>query len=345
MTTRPNSHIALIYHYDLARALAGEVVDWQAIPVNVDAGREGGDLCRAAADFAKRRDLFAMPAPTKDYSIGPIRPGPDVVAVDEWGMGVIKSAVPVGPNPTVEQQAADPEPALASCPVPGAAVTCPRCGGAGEGYKVVGDRCPDCAPYNRDRLRARIKDLVDQGHETLIRQFWSEGVPTLKHDGHSDAQLQLILACVRRVEAEVGAGWHPDDGPPPHINTNPRASVDYPKVDEGGLVSDDDMVVLDQSYQKLSMAGQELCRQVAIEAHQAGRVISAHASRSVRRWSIARAVIAWAASGRTLDELWFAASNLATFEQCRDPSATLGGLISQFTIEQADRLYDAAQTK
>jgi hypothetical protein len=62
----------------------------------------------------------------------------------------------------------------------------------------------------------------------------------------------------------------------------------------------------------------------------------------VRRWSIARAVIAWAATGRSVDELWFVASNLATFEQCRDPSATLGGLISQFTIEQADGLYEAA---
>jgi hypothetical protein len=51
---------------DALDLLAGEVVDWQAIPVNVQAGREGGDLCRAAADFAKRRDLFAMPAPNKE---------------------------------------------------------------------------------------------------------------------------------------------------------------------------------------------------------------------------------------------------------------------------------------
>jgi hypothetical protein len=58
----PNPDIAIIYHYDLARALAGEVVDWQAIPVSVAAGRDGGNLCRAAADFGKRRDLFAMPA-------------------------------------------------------------------------------------------------------------------------------------------------------------------------------------------------------------------------------------------------------------------------------------------
>ncbi len=86
---KPNPDIALIYHYDLARALTGEVVDWQAIPVNVQAGREGGDLCRAAADFGKRRDLFAMPS---------------------------QIAVPTPPV-VVEQPAVDPQPDTASTPV------------------------------------------------------------------------------------------------------------------------------------------------------------------------------------------------------------------------------------
>jgi hypothetical protein len=92
----------------------------------------------------------------------------------------------------------------------------------------------------------------------------------------------------------------------------------------------------------LAPEGRVLCAQIASEAHQAGRSISVTANPTVRRWSIARAVIAWAGSGRSVDELWLAASNLATFEQCRDPSATLGGLISQFDIAQADRLYEAA---
>jgi len=68
----PNPHIAIIYHYDLARALAGEVVDWQAIPVSVDAGRDGGNLCRQAADFGRRRDLFAMPAASSAPTVPPV---------------------------------------------------------------------------------------------------------------------------------------------------------------------------------------------------------------------------------------------------------------------------------
>lgn len=57
----PDQLVALIYHYDLASAVNGEQVEWQAIPVDLVAGREAGDLCRTAADFGKRRDLFGTP--------------------------------------------------------------------------------------------------------------------------------------------------------------------------------------------------------------------------------------------------------------------------------------------
>lgn len=202
------------------------------------------------------------------------------------------------------------------------------------------------SPFDRDRLRARIKDLIAEHPQAdpLLRRYWPEGVPTLKHDGHTDAQLQLILAAVRRVEAEVGAGWHPDDGPPPHVNTNPRAEVDYPTavVDEGPTLEDFEVTMLYATIDDLDTVQLELCKQIARETHAAKRSISVTAYPTQRRYSIVRAVIAWAGSGRTVDEMWLAASNLATFEQCRDPSTTLGGLISQFTIEQADRLYEAA---
>lgn len=223
--TRPNPHIALIYHYDLARALAGEIVDWQIIPVNVDAGREGGDLCRAAADFAKRRDLFAMPAPSAAPAI-----------------------------PPVEQQATDPEPPTASSVVPGSAAT-----------------------IDRGELIERVKELFRRypEAEALLRRDWPAGVPTLKHHGHTAEQLNNILSLIRRVEAEVGAGWFPGD------------------------------------------------------------VTS-------RKGYIDRARKAWADSGRDEAELWFAATVLATYEQCKDPDCTLDGLIRQFTIEQAERLREQA---
>jgi hypothetical protein len=342
----PNPDIALIYHYDLARALAGEVVDWQAIPVNVRAGREGGDLCRAAADFAKRRDLFAMPAPSKSVVCTGAYdcPAPEHIhgcfADSPCPHEPRQIAAPVGPNPAVEQRTADPEPSTASTAVPGRAaeVEAVRSGNseASEGG----------LPHHRDQLIARIKDVIASwpSADPLLRRHWPEGVPTLKHDGHTDAQLQLILAAVRRVEAEVGAGWHPDDGPPPHVNTDPRAQVDYPTVvvDEGGRADLVSIQALHAAHGRLSFEQGALVAQIATEARQAGRNLSVSANPTVRRWSIARAVIAWAASGRTVDELWFHASMIATFGECKDSGATLGGLLSQFTISQADRLYEAA---
>lgn len=292
---RPHAGIALIYHYDLVRAMAGEVVDWQAIPVNVQAGREGGDLCRAAADFAKRRDLFAMPASVA-------APAP-------------------APNRAVEQPAQTPEP-IGLVPVPGSAAT-------------------------PDKLRARIAGLVAAYPDAAdkLRTWWPADTPTLKHDGHTVDQLDGILRAVRLVEANVGAPWHPDDGAAPHVNTDPHAEVAYPVVvDEGGPV---DRVLVDGLAVQLDRLGpvaRDLCRQIAREAHDAGRSISVSANPTVRRWSIACAVIAWAASGRSVDELWLHAGLIATHAQCCDADATLGGLLSQFSIAQADRLYEGAGT-
>ncbi len=281
---KPNPDIALIYHYDLARALAGEVVDWQAIPVNVQAGREGGDLCRLAADFGKRRDLFAMPAPIKDnphYQPEFYKSESAISALSQhklWGRAtelnalaqVVSGEVPVAdgyptspdtyiaapvpaPAEAVEQPAVDPQPVTASSPVAVSAAA-------------------------RDKLRARIKQLVagDIHAEALLRHYWPPAVLTLKHQGHSPEQFDRILAAVRRVESEIGAGWHPDDSPEP---------------------------------------------------------------RSAK--AIRRAVDAWA--GRDPGTAWFAASLIATFEQCRNADATFEDLVSQFSIEQADRLHDAAQ--
>jgi hypothetical protein len=273
----PNPHIALIYHYDLARALDGEPVDWQAIPVNVDAGREGGDLCRAAADFAKRRDLFAMPAPrqptieelAREQGVEPIKSLADLPTInttpEETEAFLAAIAVPV-PLVAVEQPAADPEPPTASSVVPRSAA---------DEYAEMVREWSDTS--DRNKLRDRIGDLIathPEG-ERWLRQAWPEGVPTLKHDGHTDDQLHLILAAVRRVESEVGAPFHPDDSPPPQS----RAAAQ-------------------------------------------------------------RALAAW---GDDINGAWFAASLIATFEQCRLPDCTLAGLVGQFTIEQCERLWGAAQ--
>lgn len=242
---KPNPDIALIYHYDLARALDGEAVDWQAIPVNVQAGRDGGDLCRAAADFAKRRDLFAMPAPAKIATGEGIPAGSGATPSP---VAPVAAPVPV-PNRAVEQRAAT-SPPIGLVPVAMSAATPERerdvmvygfcwCGEPRRA-EVVKDPNPNypggrlsrlvcyvghddhsgtvpvaMSAANPHKLRARIAELVAAGHEQMMRRHWPADVPTLKHDGHSDDELRRILAAVRSVEALVGASWHPDDGAQP----------------------------------------------------------------------------------------------------------------------------------
>ncbi len=175
---KPNPDIALIYHYDLARALNGEPVDWQAIPVNIAAGREGGNLCRLAADFGKRRDLFAMPAPIVYPTL------PDGRMATPRNTLAAPTVIPsVVEQPTV-------------APVPAGATVEPAA--------------------NVDRLRNRIAAIVAAGHEQMMRNHWPDSVPTLKHAGHTDDDLKRILAAVRSVESLAGMCWHEDDGPAPH---------------------------------------------------------------------------------------------------------------------------------
>jgi len=210
----PNPHIAIIYHYDLARALAGEVVDWHAIPVSVDAGRDGGNLCRAAADFGKRRDLFAMPAPATTLVVGPQS------TTAKGGVGTIHgsftSSAPIAlPIAAVEQQTTGPVPAsLAGSVVEYSADPADECTCSSLDYATALN-CPIHGPIeysaDRDRLIARIKGLVDAGHIQKMRLWWPIDVPTLKHDGHTAEQLAQILKAVRRVESEVGAQFHADD--------------------------------------------------------------------------------------------------------------------------------------
>ncbi len=59
----PHPGIALIYHYDLARAIDGEPVDWQIVPVDLTIARRGAELVAAARRYAKRDDVFAPTIP------------------------------------------------------------------------------------------------------------------------------------------------------------------------------------------------------------------------------------------------------------------------------------------
>ena len=49
--TQPVAHVGLIYHMSMKDAIAGEPFDWEAIPVDLQAGRDGARICCEARDW------------------------------------------------------------------------------------------------------------------------------------------------------------------------------------------------------------------------------------------------------------------------------------------------------
>lgn len=207
-------------------------------------------------------------------------------------------------------------------------------------------------PADRDHLRARIAELMADGHEAVVRQRWPQGVPPLSQDGHTGDQLAAILTAVRHAEADVGATFHPDDNVAP---TEPAPRPTPPTVeppDEGGMASEGDVAALERAFQALPADALAAIKAIAEEAKAAGRHISVALDPTVRRWSIARALVRWAASdpmlinwGGTIPrhdtELFVRAAHIATPAQTADADQSLGALLGSFTIEQANQLADA----
>lgn len=207
-----------------------------------------------------------------------------------------------------------------------------------------GAMSPETPGATPDELRSRIGQLIDAGHKELLVKRWPRradgtGVPTFKIGGHVDSDWPLLEAMVVAVEAEVGA---PFDPPPPAAQPKPKrkkrtepASV----IDEGGNLTPIDLETLSRAYGALGGAGLAAIKRIANEANAAGRSISVQLHPTVRRWSIARALIRWAQNSRDTDELFAAVAAIAN--DVSDPDATLGALIGAFTIEQANALHDA----
>lgn len=196
------------------------------------------------------------------------------------------------------------------------------------------------AASNRDRLRERIRSLMNDGHEELVRKAWPQGVPPLSKDGHTTEQLEAILAALRKVEADIGAQFHDDDmqsakpEPRPKVETPAPA----PAIDEGGNVSVGDVEKLQARLGALPANRRDVLKEIAAEAHAEGRSISISQRPTERRHAIVGALIDWAASSASYDDLWAGVALVASTTD--DADERLGSIVSRLTIDEATRLAD-----
>ena len=198
------------------------------------------------------------------------------------------------------------------------------------------------AASNRDRLRERIRGLMNDGHEELVRAAWPHGVPPLSKPGHTTEQLEAILAAIHKVEAAIGAQFYDDDmataKPEPRAKAEPPATA--PSIDEGDNVSQGVVDELQKRLNGLTRERRQMLSEIAADANAAGRSISVSQRPSERRVALVGALVAWAASDAAYDDLWTAAALVAEDSQTGDSDQRLGALISQFSISQASRLED-----
>lgn len=198
------------------------------------------------------------------------------------------------------------------------------------------------AASNRDRLRERIRSLMNDGHEELVRKAWPQGVPPLSKDGHTTEQLEAILAALRKVEADVGAQFHDDDmqsakpEPRPKVETPAPA----PTIDEGGNVSVGDVEKLQARLGALPANRRDVLKEIAAEAHAEGRSISISQRPTERRHAIVGALIDWAASNASYDDLWAAVALVVDDLTYSDADERLGSIVSRLTLDEATRLAE-----
>ncbi len=364
---QPVAHVGLIYHMPMKEVLDGAPIVWQAIPVDLAAGREGARICCEARDWPTS-SVYGAPITTVTTTIAvegaeslvssapsaatnQEEPCPDTTSTTTNAHASEESTsttTTLSHAPTTDAPAntstsllttnSAPETSDSSTPLAGSSTnTCTTATSPTQPSTTT----PSSPASDRTKLRYRISDLIGQGHETEVRRHWPQGVPPLSQDGHTDEQLAQILDAVQRAEAEVGAQFHPDDSPPAEPRNRdlavPATLVDPP--DEGGEVDEASREALERAFAALPTDAVAAIVAIVGEAKDAGRHISVAAAPTVRRWSIARALVRWARDDPGAD-LFMIATDIATVEQTADPDQTLGALLGTFTIAQANALAD-----
>lgn len=173
--------------------------------------------------------------------------------------------------------------------------------------KVVGAVQPTVTPkpeddatptpsVDRSMIVERTKALVEGGHANRLAIAWPPGVPGFKSDhAHTDAELDLILAAVRRLEDETNAPFHPADYTPTDAAADETPTPEPKQVDpldDGPVVDDATRDALNAAFGALNDTQREWVKQIhaTVNGHT-----TPTGNPHVRQWSILRAAVEWAA--------------------------------------------------
>lgn len=136
-------------------------------------------------------------------------------------------------------------------------------------------------------------------------------------------------------EASTGAASSPSPGDAAAPSPTPPASA----PDEGDAVSDDDIATMARAHDELTGDARQQARAWLTEMAAAGSPLGLSRHRTVRRWTIAWAILVWAPYD---DELLRAALAVVLGDEVQE-SITTGAALAALTIDEARRLGDMAR--
>lgn len=198
-------------------------------------------------------------------------------------------------------------------------------------------------PERRERLRARVGDLVEHGGGPMLADALSVAeIPGLAHKGHTDEQLDRMLELVKHVEDEISAPFRAEDAPPPDdvVPAHGGLLVEFVhEIDEGPNVVPQQLTAMQAKIGQLDADQREHVKRIAAQANDLGVSFSISVLPSVRRFEIGRALIfltehAWINEAADWDAQLVRAV-LVHATQRDDDGLPFGQVFGELTIDQA----------
>jgi hypothetical protein len=193
---------------------------------------------------------------------------------------------------------------------------------------------PEPAKIDLTLLKNRVQSLVSAGHAKFLAERWPADTPTLKHQGHTAAQLAAIARLVEQAEAEYSMPFLEEAKPVATAPAKP-APVKIAKivVEEGPMVDTATVSAMRNHVKAQPEHVQQRLAAWAKEASKSGNSISISAKPSKRRFELARLMLTLAGTQQPEETL----NNYVGI------TSTVGATLATLTIQQIEDLHNQLQ--
>lgn len=310
-----DSKWAVIIHVDLRGAIVDGEAKCRLVLVDLEAGRYAGDLCIAARDWEKRRDVFSIPTDDLTVSV-PVQQASVTMASPPVSGPVLDEPQPAAPPAAVVEDHAD------GAAAPSAAADTPV-----EEEPSASSAGPvDFAAIRRDLLRERWAALDDDGKKA----YHSLGL--------DPADLDAVAKALDRLEHR--AALAADNARRAERRVVDSVVAPTPGDFEGPEVDDATHDHLRAIVKALPADQLAIINAIAADARDAGKPL--HVMRTRRTWEIVRALVAFVELGWDDEIVRDLVAHVLDDPAALQPGISLGVALCAVDVNAAEQLADLA---